>query len=185
MRITILLSVLVLAGCNTNPAISNYDPEFDVNDDDTAAEQEYVERLDVQACYDISDRDKERPLTLANIYESELENFGFVMLADGKTHTALHFYKGLNKTWSFGCDDDMTRCDYQVVLKPSGDMHYYDFSNTDVGESVTSSFWMKCEYDADYAYEINQDMEHFYDETKAMVMGLQKDVKAIDADYKI
>ena len=61
-------------------------------------------------------------------------------------------HKGLEREWSFGCNEETSRCDYKIVLKPNSYAYYYDLSQKD---ETTESFILECTDDADFHRDFN------------------------------
>jgi len=142
-----IASILALSGCNT-VAVNNAN-----NDDEHFKTTEHIdatELIDTYICYSITDYNKDHELLILASTRDDSE-LGIVYQSESIVHLGMHKVLGLERHWSFGCDEKTGRCDYRIDLEPDGTAHYFDFSDAD---EATSSIVMHCDKDADSARKI-------------------------------
>ncbi len=124
------ISLLTLAGCNTvavNETTDNLDEPVETTEPE----------LNGFECYPLFDNDEERPLLL--LISDEHPDVGLVVISEVIAHPAEYAVRGLERHWSFGCDNN--KCNYRIDLEMNGIARYYDFTHED---EVKSSATFKC-----------------------------------------
>ena len=151
-HLLITISILALIGCNTIAVSNDYDDSEILDDVESTANNNGQEYLDAYVCYATTDYDKKTVISLIT-YRDNPED-GYVTLSDDVLYGAYHQYKGIERQWDFDCDEN--GCDYAIILKPTGSAHYYDFSESKIGDTVNSSYVLDCEINEDFTRTLNE-----------------------------
>lgn len=108
----------------------------------TAVAQQVVE---VWECTTLSSTSKlfidwNNILVTSKIFEGREE--GSIDVA-GTTHRTIYRVEGFNRRWDFELADDFTY-NYAFIISPDGYGKYFDFRNSETGESASPSMLMTC-----------------------------------------
>lgn len=148
MKNTIMLSALVLAGCQTTYEQSYTD--FDDIDDLPATEPvEYV--VQSFACYGITDTGKEGEVVILSTFV-DAPLIGIVTFGDYYNY-GIYYTKGIDRNWYYDCDEETDKCDSLITMRPNGVAYFYDFSNSD---TATGEYPMMCKYDERFTQEVHE-----------------------------
>ena len=97
-------------------------------------------------CFDFADFQKKAVLVQLIGFKVPEDEYGYGQVTlggrKGSEHTSYFNIEGLDYVWRFGPND--SRFKYAFSIQINGDGHYFDFSNTNEGESVTSSQAFRC-----------------------------------------